>query len=625
MNEVGKRRCWRAGLMLACLCVAGTAFGQRTAEEVVDLSRVPQLNETAAQHNDRMQWFRDAKFGLFIHWGPCSVGPKRIGWGRGGTRPWDIRVESLGPRTEDPVYDNYYKQFNPVKYNAEEWVSIARGMGVKYIVFVTKCHDGFCMFDSALTDYDIMATPYGKDVLKDLAAVCHKQGMRFGLYYSTRDWYQPDYLVGDNVKYDEWYRSQISELMTNYGKIDVLWFDHVGGQDWSKWRMDKLFALMYEKNPALLINDRATKFVGRGAAAKPKMGPVIPALAKIGAGDYYTPEGRIGTIDLAKDWESCIPAGLGWSYAGETGTLSFSKCLRTLVSCVTGGGNLLLDFGPRPDGTFTDGDKALAVAMGEWLDRHGEAIYGTRGGPYRNGVWGGSCHRGNKLYLHVFQWPKGDLEFDPLPYKVSSARTLSGGKVVFKQTPDKFFVVVAEADQVLPVTVVELTLDRDIPAGTIVGNCRTVESMASKFGSVLSENAVVTASSAAPESPKDQSVLVRGDMPGKNMFCTAKEKNPWAMLDLGDIQSVKAVAIYNSEGREMDDAAGLILSVSDDGKNWKQVWQAKGEAELSWIAELKEFRDGIDYNFMRVRFIKLETRNEQALPLHLKRVIVFGE
>jgi alpha-L-fucosidase len=431
-----------------------------------DLSKVPQIHETNEQRDSRMQWFRDAKFGMFIHWGPCSVGAKEIGWGRNANRPWDIDGIQT-PRTEDTVYDNYYKQFNPTKYNADEWVRFAKESGMKYMVLIAKHHDGFAQFDTKVSDYSIMASPYAKDIVRAYADACHKQGMKLGLYYSTRDWHHPDYLVGDNKKYDEYYRTQVRELLSNYGQVDVIWFDHVGGQDWGKWKFDELFEMMYQLQPKLIVNNRAARFCGPSTPGD--RGPASPEIVKMTNGDYDTPEGVIGAMNITRDWESCIHVGQGWSYHGENGFKGPEDCIRMLVSCTTGGGNLLLNFGPRPDGTFAEGEVRVARAMGQWLKRYGEAIYGTRGGPYQNGAWGGSCHKGNKLYLHVCEWPEGGLGLDPLPSKVISARTLSGMPVSFKQSKDELIVNVAQKDRDNPVTVIELILDSPVQSGRIIG------------------------------------------------------------------------------------------------------------------------------------------------------------
>jgi alpha-L-fucosidase len=449
--------------------VAAVALLAASARPVcaVDLSQVPQIHETQQQRDARMQWFRDAKFGMFIHWGPCSVGQAEIGWGRKANKPWDIRGMQT-PRSSDPEYDNYYKQFNPTKYDADAWVSFAKESGMKYMVLISKHHDGFSQFDSKLTDYTIMHSPYGKDIVKQFVAACHKHGIKAGLYYSTRDWYNPDYLVGDNAKYDAWYRGQVQELLSNYGPVDVMWFDHVGGRDWGKWRFDELFAMIYKLQPGILINDRSAKFCG--PRSPEDRGPASADIQMMTQGDFYTPEGRIGKMDLQRDWESCIHVGKGWSYHGEDGFKGPEDCIKMLVSCTTGGGNLLLNFGPRPDGTFADGEVKVARAMGQWLKKYGDAIYGTRGGPYHNGTWGGSCHKGNKLFLHVYQWPKNGLALDALPYKVVSARTLTGAAVQFTQTEKELSVQVADADRDTPVTVVELTLQQPVEDGKVIGH-----------------------------------------------------------------------------------------------------------------------------------------------------------
>lgn len=436
---------------------------------VADLSSVPQSHETSELRAARMKWFRDARFGMFIHWGPCSVGRREIGWGRNANQPWDINGIQT-PRTGDAEYDNYYKQFNPTRYDAEAWVRLAQESGMKYMVLVAKHHDGFSQYATKLSDYSIMASPYGRDIVAPFIAACHKYDMRAGIYYSTRDWYHEDYLVGDNAKYDAWYRGQVEELLSSYGKVDLMWYDHVGGRDWGKWRFDELFPMMYRLQPDLLVNDRAAKFCG--PQTPEDRGPATPELERITKGDFYTPENEIGAIDLTHDWESCIHVGQGWSYRGEDGFKGPNEVIRMLVSCTTGGGNLLLNFGPRPDGTFADGEADVARAVGRWLAKYGEAIYATRGGPIGNGSWGGSCHRGNKLFLHIYDWPSNSLYFDPLPYSVRSARTLSGAPVQFTQSESAFSVSAAASDRDVPVTVIELTLDRAVVDGEVLSNVR---------------------------------------------------------------------------------------------------------------------------------------------------------
>ncbi len=586
----------------------------------VDLSPVPQTRETPAQRDARLQWFRDAKFGMFIHWGPCSVGGKEIGWGREANRPWDINKH--GPRTSDPVYDSYYKQFNPTNYNADAWVRFAKESGMRYMVLITKHHDGFSQFDSKVTDYDIMAGPYGKDIVGPFVAACQRHGLKAGLYYSTRDWYHPDYLVGDNAAYDTWYRKQVEELLGNYGKVDLMWFDHVGGRDWGKWKFDELFALMYRLQPGLIVNDRAARFCG--PSSPEDRGPATPEIKKMTDGDFYTPEGRIGAMDIARDWESCIHVGQGWSYHGEGGFKGPEDCIRMLVSCTTGGGNLLLNFGPRPDGTFAEGEAKVARALGAWLKQYGEAIYGTRGGPYRNGAWGGSCHKGDKLYLHVYQWPPRGLAFDALPGKVKAARTLSGAPATFDQRENELVVQVAEADRDTPVTVVELTLEQPVEDGRIVGGAREQAENLAEYGKVLSANATLKLSSgSAHDHPGDHERLFKGSKTDRGFaFHTGDERNPWAQVDLGAVRTVKAVVIENRPDERRTD--GLILSVSEDGQNWQEVWRAKAWAPR-WLVPVTRFHAGIEAPGHPVRCFKIETRGETPRPMLLQRFTVYGE
>lgn len=591
-----------------------------TGAHAADLSAVPQLHETPAQRDARLQWFRDAKFGMFIHWGPCSVGQKEIGWGREGHRPWDINQQ--GPRSSDPVYDNYYKQFNPTNYNADAWVQFAQESGMQYMVLICKHHDGFAQFDSKLTDYKITASPYGRDIVKQFAEACHKHGMKLGLYYSTRDWYHPDYLVGDNAKYDAWYRGQVEELLTNYGTVDVMWFDHVGGRDWGKWKFDELFAMMYRLQPQLLVNNRAAKFCG--PKSPEDRGPASPEIKQMTEGDFYTPEGHIGAMDLARDWESCIHVGQGWSYRGEDGFKGPEDCIKMLVSCTTGGGNLLLNFGPRPDGTFAEGEAKVARALGVWLKQYGAAIYGTRGGPFRNGAWGGSCHKGDKLFLHVTQWPQDGLVFDALPIPVKAARTLTGTAVRFQQSEKEFALQVAAADRDTPVTVIELTLERPVADGELCGGARAPAENLAEYGKIISADAQLELSSGSVhDRPADHARLFTGEKPSRGFaFHTGDEKNPWAKIDLGAVRKVKAVVI---ESRPNDHRIqGLLLSVSADGQKWDQVWQAD-QPEARWLVPVTQFHAGIEAPGRPARYLKVETKGEQPRPMLLQRFTVYGE
>ena len=437
----------------------------------VDLSHVPQLKETPEQREQRMKWFHDAKFGMFLHWAPVSIRGKELSWSRYANRPWDINGKML-PCEPDYEYDHLYEKFNPTKFNADEWVKIAQDAGMKYMVLTTKHHDGFSMFDTKLSQYSIMASPYKKDIVKQFTHACQEAGMKVGLYYSTRDWYNDTYLVGDNVKYDTWYRGQVEELLTNYGKVDVVWFDHVGGHDWSKWKFAELFSMMYRLQPHLLVNNRAALFCG--PRTPEDAGPPSPEVKKVTAGDFGTPEQSVGNMDLQNSWESCMTlVGGQWSYKPGGRMYSFDQTLEVLVSCVTGGGNLLLNIGPMPTGEIEQRQIDLLKRVGDWIKPRSEAIYGTRGGPFKNGKWGGSTHHENIVYVFAKDWKGDTLTLGPLQQKITAAKKLTDGSPVdFKQDDAGVILTLPAATRDPGFTVIALTLDKPVQDGTIVPGAR---------------------------------------------------------------------------------------------------------------------------------------------------------
>lgn len=406
------------------------------------------------QEDARMQWWRDAKFGLFIHWGPASVSGKEISWGRIG-HPFDHPGHESVPAEE---YDNLYKRFDPVKFDANAWMDMAARAGMKYVVFITKHHDGFSMWPTKLRDYNIMNSPFKRDICKEIADAAHSHGLKLGWYYSTRDWTHPDYLAGDNKKYNAFYEGQVRELLTNYGRVDVMWFDHTAG-NWRDYTFDELFKMMYALQPGILVNNRAARFI-RKTEDEP-----APEIAKLVAGDFDTPEQEIGRYMDNRAWESCVTLtkcgdGGGWSYRPDGQTRNYEECIKMLVSTVTGDGNLLLNVGPMPTGEIVPEQVDVLDKMGEWLRKYGESIYGTRGGPIRNGAWGGVTRRGKTLYVHVFHWDGGRVKLPALNATIVGSSVLTGGQAEVKQDAHDIEIRVAPKDQDTLDTIVRLELDR---------------------------------------------------------------------------------------------------------------------------------------------------------------------
>jgi len=414
---------WR-WMLTASLVLAQGVWAQSTeapAEEKSYLEARP----------EDMAWWKEARFGLFIHWGPVSLKGTEIGWSRGGER------RGTGGKGEIPVevYDNLYKEFNPVEFDAQEWVSMAQGAGMKYLVFTSKHHDGFSMFDSKLTEYKITNSPFKRDVVGELAQACHEAGLKLGFNYSPPDWRHPDYRTERHAKYIEYLHGQIRELCTNYGKLDILWFDGLGGKA-EDWDSENLFKMIRELQPGIIINNRAG----------------LP-------GDHDTPEQTIGRFQRDRAWESCITICQQWAWKPNDKMKSLKECIDTLVRCAGGDGNLLFNVGPMPTGEIEPRQVERLKEMGAWLKQYGETIYGTRGGPYRPGDWGACTCKGNVAYLHVLNWPEDTITLPPLPRKVVSSAVLTGGAAEVKQTEEGIAVSVTPEHRQELDTIVALTLD----------------------------------------------------------------------------------------------------------------------------------------------------------------------
>lgn len=388
----------------------------------------------------RLHWWREARFGLFIHWGPVSLQGTEIGWSRNGERRGTGGPPGMVPVD---VYDNLYRQFNPTGFNADEWVRLAQDAGMKYLVFTAKHHDGFVNFDSALTDYKITspASPYRKDIVARLARACHRANLPLGFYYSPPDWHHPDYRTENHARYVQYLHGQIRELCSNYGPVSIIWFDGLNGtaEDWDS---PNLFKLIHDLQPSAIINNRAG----------------LPA-------DFDTPEQVIGEFRTDRPWETCMTLGDQWSYRPNDRIKSLKECIQNLVRAAGGDGNFLFNVGPMPDGRIEPRQADRLREMGRWLAKYGRSIYETRGGPFKPTSWGASTHRGNRVYLHVLEWPGEEILIPQLPRKVVGSRLLTGGQVMISQRDEQLAVWVEEPSKRDIDTII--ILDLDGPAGDI--------------------------------------------------------------------------------------------------------------------------------------------------------------
>ena len=429
---------------ITLLCVSIQVFTVwGIAQESPNETQIPGRGSFEMQKQDRLAWWRGARFGMFIHWGPVSLKGTEISWSRGGARRG---IEGKGEIPVE-VYDSLYTKFNPVNFNADEWVSIARSAGMKYIVLTAKHCDGFCLWHSGVDSYNIRNTPFKRDVCAELSDAVHRAGLRLGWYYSPMDWRDPDCRTKRNDLYVRRMQGHLRELLSNYGRIDLLWFDTDGGP--APWHQAETYKLVRSLQPGLIINNR----LDMGSLNDYKAQRIGPQA------DYQTPEQHIGAFDTLRPWETCMTLGTQWSWKPGDTIKTLPECLRILVQCVTGDGNLLLNVGPMPSGEIEPRQAAVLRQIGEWLERYGESVYGTRGGPFRNGSWGGSTRKGNTVYLHIMKWDGNRLKLPPLKTKIINEEAMNGGLVEVEQTDEGTIVRMPVGDQDKVDTVVKLELD----------------------------------------------------------------------------------------------------------------------------------------------------------------------
>ena len=409
---------FRSFLSLLILAAALPAAAPRPvcAEEASNPN--PYAHETKEQKDARMKWWREARFGMFIHWGVYSVPAgtyqgKRIG----GIGEWIMNQGKI-PVAE---YKAFAKQFNPVKYNPEDWVLLAKEAGMKYMVITSKHHDGFALFDSKVTDWDVVdATPYGKDLLKPLAEACAKHGMKLGFYHSqAQDWNHPGGAAAgghwdkaQDGDMDQYLRTiavpQVKEILSNYGPVAVLWWDTP--KDMTPARAEMLLPLV-RLQPGIITNNR----LGGGYS-----------------GDTETPEQRIPATGFKdRDWETCMTMNDTWGYKSyDDNWKSVETLVRNLVNIASKGGNYLLNVGPTSEGLIPEPSVERLKAVGQWMKVNSEAIYATQASPFKSLPWGRCTRKAadgeTTLYLHVFQWPAdGKLLLPGLRNKVLGACLLA--------------------------------------------------------------------------------------------------------------------------------------------------------------------------------------------------------
>ncbi|MBI3697245.1 MAG: alpha-L-fucosidase [Acidobacteria bacterium] len=352
----------------------------------------------------RMRWWHEAKFGMFIHWGLYSVL---------GRHEWVMENEGIPV----PEYEKLADRFRPKPNAARDWARLAKQAGMKYMVMTSKHHEGFCLFDSKNTNYCAPKQACGRDLVKEYFDAARAEGLRVGLYYSLMDWHHPDGArcgrdEAARERFVEYTQGLVGELCTNYGKLDILWYDVAWPLDAEGWESAEMNRMVREVQPDIILNNRSK----------------LPE-------DFGTPEQRIVPEKEGRAWEACMTMNDSWGYhAADDAWKSPKEIVRNLVRCARDGGNYLLNIGPKPDGSIPEESVRILTAVGRWMDRNGHTIYGAERCRVNRSQFANFTRKGNTLYIHVHFWPGEELSIGGLSSEVKSARLLATGKnVPFQQ------------------------------------------------------------------------------------------------------------------------------------------------------------------------------------------------
>jgi len=419
---------------------------------LIGTTAVAQSYQPSPENLQARREFQDMKFGMFIHWGVYSV----LGDGEWIFHERHLKVDE---------YNRLPAFFDPEKFDAHAWVSLAKATGMKYITITSRHHDGFAMFDSKVSDWNIVArTPYKKDPLKMLADECHRQGIKLFFYYSQLDWHNPDYYPrgatnwdngrpdhGDfNAYLDTYMDGQLTELLTNYGPIGGIWFDGMWDKPNADWHLDKTYALIHKLQPAALIipNHHQTPRPGEDVQTFERD---LPGSNTAGFNTTFV------STDIPLEMSNTLNGAWGFNI-GDSNYKSVADIERGLVRAAGNDANLLLNIGPYPNGEIDPQFQTRLLAVGEWLSKYGDSIYGTRGGPIPPGDWGVTTQKGDKIYVHVLDWRTPLLALAPVAGKITAAQSLvDGAKVEVTQNQDGVILKLPaprtrEADRVIVLT-----------------------------------------------------------------------------------------------------------------------------------------------------------------------------
>ena len=526
--------------------------------------------QTNVSKNDRLKWWQDARFGMFIHWGPVTRFGGEISWSR----------QEYGKAK----YDSLYKGFNPVKFNPEKWVETAQKAGMKYMVLTAKHHDGFCLWNTKTTSYNIMNTPFGRDVCQELADAAHKAGMPICWYFSPADWKDPDCRNPEtNDVFVKRMLEQIRELLTNYGKISLLWIDFEGSP--CPCKPKEIYDLAKKLQPEIIINNRLEAFLPEESHS------YVGEYA-----DYATPEGFVPGYG-AIPWETCTNLGHQWAWRPGDMPRPVNEAATTLLRCVGGNGNLLLNVGPDSLGQIPQEFQERLYELGNWLKPRAQSVYNTKGGPYTPTNDYVCTFSGKNLYINFLNIKGDTVTLPALPAKILKATFITGKEVRFFQQDESFKLIIPTADREDIATLVSIETDKSmdqiglIPpfstSGSLAYSCKAMASSA--IGQFLHDP-----SAAFDDNPNTywepgrrsdvdfnsyygKKINYR-DETIKSLYC----KDGWLEVDLGKPQTVNRIYLSESVSRNSE-ISGFEVQSEKNGK-WLTIATGKNMGE--WEKEI---------------------------------------
>lgn len=531
---------------------------------------------------NQMAWFTNARYGMFVHFGLNSFVKKDMSWPIVYNRKMPDNGHGNYPDSAWQI--EWPSKFKLEKFNAREWVEIAKRSGMKYITIVVKHHDGFHMWDTEFSDFKITNTPFGRDYLKELVDACHEAQLPVGLYYSQRDWYHPDYepvdmstarsisgppfyeaLPGKKVtagkkhkKYIEYQFNVVRELLTKYGKIDIFWFDatYWGGMFTADmWDSERLTRMIRELQPEIVINNRAS----------------LP-------GDFDTPEQRIGMYQN-RPWESAMTLNGSWGFDPDHKIKTTKVLIQEMLMAASGNGNVLMSWGAKFDGEYDHAQKDTLLKIGDWLKQNGDYYYGTKGGPWMPSKNYGAVYKGNKVFIYLFNSFENGLKLSKLTKsKLKKIRYVSDGKpILWKQQSDNYVLSSLRKKDAI-VDIIELEFDSPIQ-----------EILQEKKYSIF-------------DSPS------YGNMIKEVNVEAGKFAKDGLSIDLKQVRELTGVGIYGG-------SKDVEIQISTDGKKWEKII-VKGYGDKQEIS-LNTFMTGVQVPGKPVQYMRIKASANEKLTMRI--------